>query len=393
MIIARILGVLLVALFTMQTIAAQYTGTGSVTQGIGTVTTKDLFVCPKGRRTDIGTIRSQDGALWTVPAVVNFSSAGFPASHDLHNACNGVTYANAAAARAGLVNTRVVTIDDDGEVVTAYVFADNYFEMYVNGLPVGKDNVPFTQFNSSAIRFRVRRPFTVAILAVDWEENLGLGSETMANTSYHPGDAGLVAVFEDDAGKIIAATSDVWKAQTYYISPVEDLTCLSEEDGVRSSAPCNTADVADGSQFYGVHWSRPDGWMAEDFDDTAWPQASVFSNNVVGVNNKPAYTNFIEIFDAPSSDAQFIWTTNLVLDNEVLLRYRVPGPTSVGIDDASPDGGSPMIRLFAIDGTLLICTTSERRLNSMLDALPSGCYLRVRQQYGTVETSPIIHVR
>jgi hypothetical protein len=43
----------------------------------------------------------------------------------------------------------------------------------------------------------------------------------------------------------------------------------------------------------------------------------------IGVDNKVAYTNFTDIFDNSSADAQFIWSTNVVLDNTVIVRYTV----------------------------------------------------------------------
>jgi hypothetical protein len=36
--------------------------------------------------------------------------------------------------------------------------------MYVNGTPVGKYLVSYTEFNSSLVRFRVKQPFKVAML-------------------------------------------------------------------------------------------------------------------------------------------------------------------------------------------------------------------------------------
>ena len=72
----------------------------------------------------------------------------------------------------------IIEVDTDGELITAFVFADNYFEMYINGTPVGKDTVPFTQFNSNIIQFKAKRPFTIAMKLVDWEENSGLGPES-----------------------------------------------------------------------------------------------------------------------------------------------------------------------------------------------------------------------
>ena len=59
------------------------------------------------------------------------------------------------------------------------------------------------------------------------------------------------------------------------------------------------------------------------FDDSEWPNATEFTNDVIGVDNKPAYTNFIDIFDNSANDAKFIWSTNVILDNEVIVRYTV----------------------------------------------------------------------
>ena len=41
------------------------------------------------------------------------------------------------------------------------------------------------------------------------------------------------------------------------------------------------------------------------------------------MDNKPAYTNFTNIFDDPTLNAQFIWSTNIYLDNEVIVRFTV----------------------------------------------------------------------
>jgi hypothetical protein len=72
-----------------------------------------------------------------------------------------------------------------------------------------------------------------------------------------------------------------------------------------------------------VHWALPEEWAEEGFDDRDWPQASTFSNETVGVDNKPAYTNFLDIWDDPEFDPVFIWSDNLVLDNLVLVRGRI----------------------------------------------------------------------
>jgi hypothetical protein len=63
--------------------------------------------------------------------------------------------------------------------------------------------------------------------------------------------------------------------------------------------------------------------MMPAFNDSVWPSAVTFTNDTVGVNNKKAFTNFTEVFDTPGADADFIWSSNLVLDNLVLLRTTI----------------------------------------------------------------------
>ncbi len=297
---------------------SSYKGTGSVSQGIGKTTTTNLF--PSGMRVaGLGTITSTDNKTWTVPADVNFTNTSFPTASDLNNSyVSGHSYANTTAALAGLTGTSdIVTIDATGDIYTVFIFADNYFEMYINGIPVGKDPVPFTNFNSNIVRFKAKKPFTVAVKCVDWEENLGLGTEDGTKI----GDGGFVAVFRDATNKIIAVTNNSWKAQTFYSAPVADLACLTESGTSRLSTSCSTQSGALTS--YGVHWAVPSDWFSSTYDDSSWPTAAVFTNSVVGIDNKPAYTNFIDIFDNSSNDASFIWSSNLKLDNLVLLRKKI----------------------------------------------------------------------
>ncbi|HDZ06042.1 hypothetical protein LCGC14_0129910 [marine sediment metagenome] len=300
-----------------------YKGTASVSQGSATVLTQNIFECDRGREAPIGTSTATDGSNWTVPAEVNFTDDNFPYASDLFNPCTKVEYRTADEALAALDGTDIIEVDADGEVVTAYVFADNYFEMYINGIPVGKDNVPFTQFNSNIVRFKVNIPFTIAMKLVDWEENSGLGSEANRDQAFHPGDGGMVAVFKDAKNDIIATTDASWKAQTFYTAPLKDLSCASEEGALRLSETCSTEDSNDGTSYYALHWKTPTNWQLTDFDDAEWPNATEFTNNTIGVDNKPSYTNFTNIFDDSATDAKFIWSTNVILDNEVLVRYTV----------------------------------------------------------------------
>lgn len=145
------------------------TSTASFTQGLATTTKANLF--PSGGRiAAMGEIKDQDGILWTLPAVVRFNDQSMPFASDLYNNY-AHEFAETKKATAALDSNKVIEIDADGELITAYIFADNYFEIYVNGIAVGKDPVPFTQFNSNIVQFKASSPFTVSMLLVDWEED------------------------------------------------------------------------------------------------------------------------------------------------------------------------------------------------------------------------------
>lgn len=291
----------------------------SFSRGLGTTTTNSLIDCGRGSRVSaVGKITAEDGSEWILPASTSFTDS--PKAADLYNECGGEI-------RGGVddFNLSEVALQDAGgdEEFVAYIFADNYFELYVNGKLVAVDAVPFTPFNSSAVRFKANRPLTVAIKLVDWEENLGLGSEAGRGKAYQPGDGGLVAHFQSADGETVAITDETWKAQVFYISPLQDRSCLQIKGNVRDTSDCSTKGVADGTDFSAVFWPVPDNWDAPDFNDADWPSASVFSDETVGVDNKRAFTDFTAIFNDPDADAQFVWSSNLILDNLVLVRKRI----------------------------------------------------------------------
>ncbi len=291
----------------------------SFSRGLATTTTSSLIDCGRGSRVSaVGKITAEDGSEWTLPADTSFTEG--PKAADLYNDCGGDI-------RGGVDNFDVseVVLQDAGgdEEFVAYIFADNYFELYVNGRLIALDSVPFTPFNSSAVRFKADRPLTIAFKLVDWEENLGLGSEAGRGNAYQPGDGGLVAHFQSANGETVAITDATWKAQTFYISPLQDRSCLQIQDNVRDTSDCSTNGVSDGTDFSAAFWPVPDNWAAPDFDDANWPSAFVFSDETVGVNNKRAFTDFTAIFNDPEADAKFIWSSNLILDNLVLVRKQI----------------------------------------------------------------------
>ncbi len=292
--------------------ASSNTEQASFTQGLAKTTNSELLNCKGGRTAALGEITSEDGLKWIVPSDVNLKISG---ASDLANPCKNVNHANIAA--VDLKKVPIIEIDPDGQLITGYIFADNYFELYINGKPVARDAVPFTPFNSHVVQFKASYPITYAIKAVDWEENLGLGTEDNKGNAYHPGDAGIVAVFSDGT-----VTNGSWKSQNFYISPLENKRDLvvEEKDGkiVRSTMNASLKPSC-GKKCYAAHFKVPDSWYAKNFDDSKWPSAAVYKTENVGVDNKPEYTNYKSEF----SKGSFIWTNNLVLDNEIILRHTV----------------------------------------------------------------------
>lgn len=277
-----------------------------------------LIDCGKGtRESKVGSVKTENGKEWIVPAETQYETAEY--AMDLYNECADITHGSLSE-----VDLESVPVVDAGgsEVFTAFIFADNYFEFYANGKLIAVDSVPFTPFNSSVLKFSADRPVTLAIKGVDWEENLGLGSEAGRGKKFQPGDAGVVVVVKGVAGDIISITDSTWKAQTFYTSPINDRGCLVQKGSVRDSSTCSTKGSNSADGLSAAFWEIPQGWEQPDFDASDWPNAYVFSNDTVGVDNKPGYTNFTDLFDA-ETDAQFIWSSNLVLDNLVLMRTEL----------------------------------------------------------------------
>ena len=169
-----------------------YNGSGSVTKGRGITTNPNIFSgCPGSRVSAIGTITSLDKKNWILPAENNF--LGAVKLSDLYNECNNVRPANLNG--VNLNNVPITEIDFNGDIITGFIFSDNYFELYINGKIVGVDPVPYTPFNSCIVRFKVKRPYTISVLLIDWEENLGLGTENNNGNLFHAGDGGFIAQF------------------------------------------------------------------------------------------------------------------------------------------------------------------------------------------------------
>ncbi len=268
------------------------------------------------RKNPVGEIAAKDGTKFVVPTANNFETA--PKLPDLYNECSGVTPKDLSA--VDLNKVPIVDIDKDGEVVTGFMVADNYFELYINGKLIGVDATPFTPFNSHVVRFRVKRPYTIAVLAQDWEDKLGVGMEAFQGNVWHSGDGEFVAKFSDGT-----VTNSTWKAQSFYIAPLQHPDDVIEYGNIHDTShlggrihPLAKLPTCR-EQCFAIHYPIPDGWMNPNFDNSKWPQAFEYLDQEVGIMGVPGYWRYPEVFFG----SRWIWTISLVFDNTVLLRKTV----------------------------------------------------------------------
>ena len=293
-------------------------GTGSVSTGLADALTPVAGMVPctnpgANVQPDVfpvqtGTATTTDGKRFVMPAPVQEG----PFAVDLFNDCHG-TGANPDWAQ----QLQTVVIDPDGVDITGFIFADNYYELYVNGRYVARDRVAMTPFNSTVVRFRAKYPMTYAFKAIDWETKVGLGMEYR---SFNIGDGGLIAYFSDGNG-----THGDWRAETFYVAPLDDVACVRAGTAGRDSTFCAqavrpTCAQRDPLTCQSLHFDVPPQWNAPGFDAGGWPAAITWRASEV--TNAPGYVNYRQMF----GDAEFIWTRNIRLDNLVLARFTATGP-------------------------------------------------------------------
>ena len=299
----------------------------SITQGLAQQIADNVYDCPlkvSGFRTSpVGVITATDGTTWTVPAETAIHKKTGPMGGDLFNGCTGVT--PKSSSQVSTDKMPAVEVDPDGEIITGYVVADNYFELYVNGKLVAVDPVPYSPSNGIIVKFKAKRPYTYAFYVVDWEEDLGVGTEKgnpnnkEASPTFYQGDGGLIASFSDGT-----VTDSSWKAQTFYIAPLKDPNDVVEKGNVHDTSQLgrfhpNAPNPGCQARCYAVHYRLPPNWASPSFNDSNWPNAYEYTDEQVGVNAVPGYTLFRDLYKG----ARWVWSSNLVFDNLVIARKTV----------------------------------------------------------------------
>lgn len=191
--------------------------------------------------------------------------------------------------------------------VTAEIWVDNWFAMYVNGENVLEDSVPITterSFNAETITLTTSLPMTVAFILKDFKEN-DSGLESIGTNRQQMGDGGMIAQFRDSmTGKVIAATDKSMRCMVIHRAPV-DRSCAKEKNPVAGEGACGFIETV-----------IPKNWTAPDFDDSGWPAA--VEHSVREVRPKGGYDT-IHWDDS----AKLVWSNDLVQDNTVLCRMKI----------------------------------------------------------------------
>lgn len=192
------------------------------------------------------------------------------------------------------------------EVFSADVWADNWFEMRINGETVAQDGVPITterSFNAESFQFEAERPFVIGLVAMDFKAN-DTGLEYIGTRRQQMGDGGVIAQIRNDAGETVIVSDATWQCLVVHTAPL-DKACEDASDPVAGEGVC-AFEAAE----------APAGWDSAGFDASDWPQADVYS--AAEVDPKMGYDEITW-----SEDAQLIWGPDLEQSNTVLCRLAV----------------------------------------------------------------------
>ncbi|MEO0379424.1 MAG: PEBP family protein, partial [Pseudomonadota bacterium] len=157
------------------------------------------------------------------------------------------------------------------EEFSADVWADNWFELRVNGTQVAEDSVPITterSFNAESFDFIAERPFVLGLVAKDFKEN-DTGLEYIGTRRQQMGDGGVILQVRDASGATVVVSNSDWQCHVIHTAPL-DKSCKDERDPVAGTAPCGYASS-----------EEPAGWDGAGFNASSWASASIYSEGDV----------------------------------------------------------------------------------------------------------------
>lgn len=192
------------------------------------------------------------------------------------------------------------------ETLSADVWADNWFEMRIDGAQVAEDSVSITterSFNAESFTFEAERPFVIGLVAKDFKEN-DTGLEYIGTNRQQMGDGGVILQIMDSTGEAVVVSDDGWQCLVIHSAPL-DKSCEGSSNPVAGEGAC-TFEASE----------EPEGWDTAGFDASEWPQADVFSAGEVGP--KDGYDQI-----SWADGAELIWGPDLEQSNTVLCRLTV----------------------------------------------------------------------
>ena len=97
------------------------------------------------------------------------------------------------------------------DTVKANIYADNWFEMYINGKLIAVDSIEFIPHNIISVDILPQYPMTIAVLAKDFAD----AQTGLEYNNTRIGDGGLILKFGDGT-----VTSKAWKAKKVFWGPL-----------------------------------------------------------------------------------------------------------------------------------------------------------------------------
>ena len=223
--------------------------------------------------------------------------------------CSGSAKDGAAgsATMTSAASTTSASSSGGGGQFKLEAWADNWFSMYLDNDLVAEDSVPITterSFNSETVTFDGSYPLNLNFILKDYKQD-DTGLEYIGTAKQQMGDGGFIAQITDEStGKVVMVSSSAWSCLVIHKAPLNP----SCEKDANPSTTCMAQIV-----------QEPGGWKAADYDASAWPNATEYTEAAVGV--KEGY------FDITwSAGAKLIWTSDLKQDNTLLCKVEVGAP-------------------------------------------------------------------
>lgn len=247
-------------------------------------------------------------------------------------------------------------INCEVQQVTAQIYADNYFEFYVNGKLIKKDPLDFTPHNAVKFTFDVTKgeKRVYAIKASDFATESGY--EYTQTSQPQLGDGALRILMSDGT-----VTSSAWKCFTTNFGPTDE----------SNAAGCSATNLA-ACKLKST--PEPDNWKELSFNDASWSSAKEYTEAEAGWGMAPRFENGLcgDLTDGLTrqpknpnkittlqdeclspkdlnwGSSKFIWQGDLKRDNSILCRFTTEGTASTPLSTSFVQ-----VSLFSI--ILLLC--------------------------------------